>query len=109
MVIISPANPSDTAKLEPIDVSRPMGRISVVTIAKIPIITETTASQETRGERRAGAAEAPLEVAVAVDINPVPYWTSTGVRPKVQQERQPASGRFTTPTTHIQDDVAFPR
>ncbi|MFE9122363.1 hypothetical protein [Streptomyces sp. NPDC007172] len=79
MVIISPAIPSEMVKLDPIDVSRPMGRISVVTIAKIPIITEITASQETRGERRVGAAEASPEVVVAVDINPVLCWVSHAV------------------------------
>ncbi|WP_306335615.1 hypothetical protein [Streptomyces sp. KL118A] len=51
MVIISPAMPSETAKLDPIDVRRPMGRISVVTIEKIPIITEITASHGASGER----------------------------------------------------------
>ncbi|BAU86829.1 ABC-type transporter, periplasmic subunit [Streptomyces laurentii] len=38
-------------KLEPIVVSRPIGRISVVTIEKMPSITETTASHPTRGDR----------------------------------------------------------
>jgi hypothetical protein len=32
MVIIRPAIPSEMAKLDPIDVSRPISRISVVTI-----------------------------------------------------------------------------
>lgn len=41
-VIIRPAVPSETAKSDPIDVSRPMGRISVVTIAKMPSMTERT-------------------------------------------------------------------
>ncbi len=45
MVISSPAVPSETAKLPPIEVSRPIGRISVVTTAKIPVATETTAYQ----------------------------------------------------------------
>ncbi|GGU33690.1 hypothetical protein GCM10010289_63720 [Streptomyces violascens] len=79
MVIISPAIPSEMVKLDPIDVSRPMGRISVVTIAKIPIITEITASQETRGERMVGADVASTEVVVAVDMNPVLCWASREV------------------------------
>ncbi|MEU0007965.1 hypothetical protein ABZ079_27730 [Streptomyces sp. NPDC006314] len=43
MVVISPAIPSETVKPDPIEVSRPSGRISVVTMAKIPGITETAA------------------------------------------------------------------
>lgn len=51
MVIISPAMPSETVKSAPIEVSRPIGRISVVTMAKMPIVTETTASQPVSGVR----------------------------------------------------------
>ncbi|WP_244177754.1 hypothetical protein [Streptomyces atriruber] len=75
MVIISPAIPSEMAKLDPIDVRRPMGRISVVTIEKIPIITEITASHGTSGER-CPAAGASAEEVVAVDMYPVPCWAS---------------------------------
>ena len=66
MVIISPAVPSETVKPEPMDVSSPIGRISVVTIAKIPIITETTAGQLFEPDR-ADAGE-PSAEAVTVDI-----------------------------------------
>ncbi|GAA1673412.1 hypothetical protein GCM10009830_19640 [Glycomyces endophyticus] len=48
MVIMSPAVPSESAKPDPIAVSRPIGRISVVTIVKMPIITATTAGQARR-------------------------------------------------------------
>ncbi|GAA3646127.1 hypothetical protein GCM10022420_020950 [Streptomyces iranensis] len=51
MAIISPAIPSETVKLDPIEVSRPIGRISVVTVAKIPSITETTAGHPFSGAR----------------------------------------------------------
>ncbi|MEV7612762.1 hypothetical protein [Streptomyces sp. NPDC089799] len=57
MVIMRPAIPSDTAKLDPIEVSRPIGRISAVTIEKIPSITEITAGQETKSERSGGAGD----------------------------------------------------
>ncbi|MFI0927886.1 hypothetical protein ACH4TP_28705 [Streptomyces sp. NPDC021012] len=70
MVIMRPAIPSETVKLDPIDVSRPIGRISVVTIEKIPSITEITADQETKAGR-SGGAEARTEVVVAVDMSPV--------------------------------------
>ncbi|GAA2432651.1 hypothetical protein GCM10010388_20640 [Streptomyces mauvecolor] len=71
MVIVRPAMPSEMVKLDPIDVSRPMGRISVVTIEKIPNITDSTASQD-RSAERAGGAEASSEVAIAVeDMAPV--------------------------------------
>lgn len=51
MVIISPAMPSEMVKLDPIEVSRPIGRISVVTMTKIPNITETTANHAVNGDR----------------------------------------------------------
>ncbi|MGW2816273.1 hypothetical protein [Streptomyces sp. NPDC001415] len=72
MVIISPAVPSEMVKLDPIDVSRPMGRISVVTIEKIPNITDSTASQDKSGDG-AGGAEGSLEALIAVeeDMTPV--------------------------------------
>ncbi|WP_243279855.1 hypothetical protein [Streptomyces griseofuscus] len=57
MVIMRPAIPSEMVKLDPIEVSRPIGRISVVTMAKIPSITEMTASQEIKGERPDGAGD----------------------------------------------------
>ncbi|GAA2305678.1 hypothetical protein GCM10010431_26830 [Streptomyces kunmingensis] len=50
MVIIRPAIPSEMVKLEPIFVSRPIGKISVVTIEKIPSMTANTASHPTRGD-----------------------------------------------------------
>ncbi|MFV5994835.1 hypothetical protein ACNPQM_20795 [Streptomyces sp. NPDC056231] len=75
MVIMRPAIPSEMVKLDPIEVSRPIGRISVVTIEKIPSITEITASQETEAERSGGAG-AWTEAVVAVDMNPVLSWTS---------------------------------
>ncbi|MEU8942044.1 hypothetical protein AB0C97_28820 [Streptomyces goshikiensis] len=69
MVIMRPAIPSETVKLDPIEVRRPIGRISVVTMEKIPSITEMTASQETDGERSVGAGDR-AETVVAVDMNP---------------------------------------
>ncbi|MFJ8128719.1 hypothetical protein [Streptomyces hydrogenans] len=57
MVIIRPAIPSETVKLDPIDVRRPIGRISVVTMEKIPSMTESTANQEMRGERSGDAGD----------------------------------------------------
>ncbi|MFE5300187.1 hypothetical protein [Streptomyces sp. NPDC056632] len=77
MVIMRPAIPSEMVKLDPIEVSRPIGRISVVTIEKIPSITDITASQETRAERPgSGGAGAWAEAAVAVDMYSVLSWTS---------------------------------
>ncbi|MFG3041521.1 hypothetical protein ACGFYZ_31925 [Streptomyces sp. NPDC048330] len=70
MVIMRPAIPSEMVKLDPIEVSRPMGRISVVTIEKIPSITEITASQASNAGRFGGAAVG-VEVVVVVDMNPV--------------------------------------
>ncbi|GAA1127343.1 hypothetical protein GCM10009579_18710 [Streptomyces javensis] len=64
MVIISPAIPSETVKPDPIEVSRPIGRISVVTMAKIPSITETTAGHPFSGAR--GVESRPLAEAVVV-------------------------------------------
>ncbi|WP_261992002.1 hypothetical protein [Streptomyces sp. MS191] len=75
MVIIRPAIPSEMVKLDPIDVRRPIGRISVVTMEKIPSMTEMTASQETKGERSGDAGDR-TEGAVAVDMNPVLSLTS---------------------------------
>ncbi|MFB8087407.1 hypothetical protein [Streptomyces sp. NPDC055992] len=71
MVIMSPAIPSETVKLDPIDVRRPIGRISVVTMAKIPSMTEMTASQEMNGVRSGDEGDW-TEGVVAVDMNPVP-------------------------------------
>jgi len=51
MVISTPAVPSEMWKLEPMDVSRPIGRISVVTMEKIPMVTATTAHQLISGPR----------------------------------------------------------
>ncbi|MFB7545840.1 hypothetical protein ACFC0N_38785 [Streptomyces zaomyceticus] len=79
MVIMRPAIPSETVKLDPIEVSRPIGRISVVTIEKIPSITEITASQETEAERSSGAGDG-AEAVVVVDMNPVLSWTSHSER-----------------------------
>ncbi|GAA2657988.1 hypothetical protein GCM10010400_14710 [Streptomyces aculeolatus] len=55
MVIMSPAIPSETAKAAPIPVRRPIGRISVVTIAKMPSVTAATAGQP----RAAGPGRGP--------------------------------------------------
>ncbi|MFG2140965.1 hypothetical protein [Streptomyces sp. NPDC048650] len=78
MAIIRPAIPSERVKLEPMEVSRPIGRISVVTIEKIPHIIETTASQEISGDRgdRTEGAAGSMEMVVAVDMNPVLWWAS---------------------------------
>ncbi|GAA0958786.1 hypothetical protein GCM10009550_47830 [Actinocorallia libanotica] len=65
MVIISPAIPSETAKPAPIPVSRPIGRISVVTIEKMPSVTVTTAGHPDDGDRR-GRPALPGGCAVAV-------------------------------------------
>ncbi|WP_245738105.1 hypothetical protein [Streptomyces sparsogenes] len=67
MVIISPAIPSETVKLEPMEVSKPMGRISVVTMENIPIITETTAGHEVVAGRLA-ASVVPADVATSVGM-----------------------------------------
>ncbi|MFE6228971.1 hypothetical protein [Streptomyces sp. NPDC057854] len=77
MVIMRPAIPSEIVKLDPIDVRRPIGRISVVTMEKIPSITEMTASQEMKGDR-SGAAGDWTEGVVAVDMDPVLSWASRG-------------------------------
>ncbi|MFJ3212973.1 MULTISPECIES: hypothetical protein [Streptomyces] len=77
MVIMRPAIPSEMVKLDPMDVRRPIGRISVVTMEKIPSITEITASQERKGER-SGDSEDWTEEVVAVDTNPVLSWASNG-------------------------------
>ncbi|WP_224756322.1 hypothetical protein [Streptomyces sp. col6] len=79
MVIMSPAIPSEMVKLDPIDVRRPIGRISVVTMAKIPSMTEMTASQETNGVRSGDAGDW-TEGVIAVDMNPVPSGASHGER-----------------------------
>ncbi|MEU7082123.1 hypothetical protein ABZ938_30570 [Streptomyces sp. NPDC046409] len=76
MVIIRPAIPSEMVKLDPMEVSNPIGRISVVTIEKIPSITEITASHETSGDR-AGSSAGSMEAVVAVDTNPVLLWGFT--------------------------------
>jgi len=52
------------------DVSRPIGRISVVTIEKIPIITDRTASHPINGDR-VDVGLPPAEV-VTVDIGSIP-------------------------------------
>ncbi|MEU1665671.1 hypothetical protein ABZ547_19060 [Streptomyces sparsogenes] len=67
MVIISPAIPSETVKLEPMEVSKPMGRISVVTMENIPIITEITAGHEVVAGRLA-ASVVPAAVAASVGM-----------------------------------------
>ncbi|MFE6382457.1 hypothetical protein [Streptomyces roseolus] len=73
MVIMRPAIPSETVKLDPIDVRRPIGRISVVTMEKIPSMTEMTASQETKGEWSGNAGDW-AEGVIAVDMDPVLSW-----------------------------------
>ncbi|GAA3091747.1 hypothetical protein GCM10017562_73670 [Streptomyces roseofulvus] len=80
MVIMRPAIPSETVKLDPIDVSSPMGRISVVTMEKIPAVTERTASQESRGERSGGTEVEEREEVVAADMSPVLNGASQGGR-----------------------------
>ncbi|ARX81201.1 hypothetical protein SMD44_00599 [Streptomyces alboflavus] len=64
IVIVSPAVPSVTSKLRPISGSRPIGRISTVTMAKSPAVTEQTASQLISGER----GSAPERSAVVVRV-----------------------------------------
>src|SRR5690242_16982916 len=51
MVISQPVRPGVSAKSAPIGVRRPIGRISVVTIAKIPSVTATTPNHRTVGVR----------------------------------------------------------
>lgn len=81
MVIINPAVPSDTVKPGPMEVSSPIGRISVVTIEKIPIVTESTAAQPAVDERG--------DVAVpAMDIDSV-LWVE-----KLQWKRIPPNSRY---------------
>ncbi len=46
--IVSPAVPVDTPRSEAIEVSRPTGSISLLTMVKVPIATEVTASQRAR-------------------------------------------------------------
>ncbi|MGW2270242.1 hypothetical protein [Streptomyces yangpuensis] len=107
MVIMRPAVPSEMVKLDPIEVSRPIGRISAVTIEKIPSITEMTASQETGSERRGGAGDG-AEAVVDVDMNPVLSWTSHVERDHQSSRnahRPPADSRHqrsapTHPPTH---------
>ncbi|MFD7783649.1 hypothetical protein ACFV4Q_11230 [Streptomyces nojiriensis] len=86
MVIMRPAMPSEMVKVDPIDVRRPIGRISVVTMEKIPSITEMTASQEMNGERSVGAGDR-TEVVVAVDMNPVLSWASHAELRELQSSR----------------------
>ncbi|CAM5575886.1 hypothetical protein SGRIM128S_02144 [Streptomyces griseomycini] len=44
MVLVGPAIPSETVELDPVEVSgEPIGRITVVTMTKIPSIADTTA------------------------------------------------------------------
>lgn len=61
--MVSPVMPSEMPKSPPMAVSRPMGRISLVTMAKIPSMSAVTASRLTKGER--GRAR------VVVDMIPV--------------------------------------
>ncbi|GGS15406.1 hypothetical protein GCM10010221_10470 [Streptomyces parvus] len=78
MVIIRPAMPSETVKLDPMEVRSPIGRISVVTMEKIPSITDTTASHETSGDRagssgksgESGESRESVEVVVVVGTKP---------------------------------------
>ncbi|MFB7425419.1 hypothetical protein ACFC0K_19280 [Streptomyces hydrogenans] len=70
MVIIRPAIPFEMVKLEPIDVRRPIGRISVVTMEKIPSMIEKTANQEMKVERSGDAADS-TEGVVDVDTKTV--------------------------------------
>ncbi|WP_260334353.1 hypothetical protein [Streptomyces beigongshangae] len=65
MVIISPAMPSEMVKLAPILVRSPIGRISVVTIEKMPSITATTANHPITGDR-VGKSSPPGWCVVAV-------------------------------------------
>ena len=69
IVIIRPAWPSEMWKPAPVGVSSPIGRISVVTIEKTPIITEVAASQPANGERTGG--EVLSRVVVAVGMMPL--------------------------------------
>ncbi|GGV92701.1 hypothetical protein GCM10015535_54260 [Streptomyces gelaticus] len=108
MVIIRPAVPSETAKSDPIDVSRPMGRISVVTIEKMPSITETTASRPRKGVR--GGEAVPSEGAVAAVVvmaDAVLCSVTRGLFTPVHKRRWTVSGRFATSTSPAGVDVAF--
>nr|BFD80761.1 hypothetical protein StreXyl84_01620 [Streptomyces sp. Xyl84] len=67
MVIISPAMPSETVKSAPILVRSPMGRISVVTMEKMPSMTATTASHPITGERDGESAPPGSRLVAVVD------------------------------------------
>ncbi len=62
-VMVSPVVPSEMPKSAPMAGSRPMGRISLVTMAKMPSMSEATASRPTRGGRG--------RASVVVDMIPV--------------------------------------
>ncbi|GHE01608.1 hypothetical protein GCM10010339_21680 [Streptomyces alanosinicus] len=105
MVIVSPAIPSETVKLDPIEVSRPIGRISVVTMAKIPSITETTASHPVSGDREDRSW--PLteaEVVAGMVFRPV---KGSAFRDQSSRShREVAGGSATAPLPFV-GDVAF--
>ncbi|GGQ98308.1 hypothetical protein [Kitasatospora griseola] len=93
MVIISPAIPSEMVKLDPIEVSRPIGRISVVTIEKIPSITDNTASHSITGDRAGRPVPPGCEVAVVVEAMNSVLEVPFGAR-QVQQVPRDAGWRL---------------
>ncbi|MEV7122946.1 hypothetical protein [Kitasatospora griseola] len=93
MVIISPAIPSEMVKLDPIEVSRPIGRISVVTIEKIPSITDNTASHSITGDRAGRPVPPECEVAVVVEAMNSVLEVPFGAR-QVQQVPRDAGWRL---------------
>jgi hypothetical protein len=69
IAIVKPAVPSETPNVEPIEVNRPIGRISAVTMAKMPIATQTTANQPSIGDLRASRRALVVEDVVKIDIH----------------------------------------
>ncbi|GIH63872.1 hypothetical protein Msi02_46890 [Microbispora siamensis] len=74
--MVSPVVPSEMPKSAPMAGSRPMGRISLVTMVKMPSMSEVTASQPMRGERG--------RVSVIVDMGPFGQVRVEGVHPAKQ-------------------------
>jgi hypothetical protein len=79
------------------EVSRPIGRISVVTMAKMPIVTETTAAQEARLERLPGAVVG-VRAGAAVRMNVGPVFCPDELRsvPPHQDAPQDAGTKATS-------------
>src|SRR3954452_67625 len=90
--MVSPAVPSETVKPAPMEVSSPIGRISVVTIAKMPAVTANTAGQPEEGET-----SRPVAGEVAVRIGSV-LWSEERGRVTANRRRGRRAGGFPTPT-----------